>query len=49
MQAEMAKIEQCINCGVCKTKCPYELDTPALLRKNYDDYRRVLAGEVSVD
>ncbi len=49
MQAEMAKIEQCINCGVCKTKCPYELDTPALLRKNYDDYRRVLAGEVCVD
>lgn len=49
MQAEMCKIEDCISCGVCKTKCPYELDTPALLRKNYEDYRRVLAGEVKVD
>ncbi len=49
MQAEMKKIESCISCGVCKTKCPYELDTPALLRKNYEDYKRVLAGEVKVD
>lgn len=49
MQAEMRKIEDCVSCGVCKTKCPYELDTPALLRKNYEDYRRVLAGEVKVD
>lgn len=49
MQKEMQKIESCISCGVCKTKCPYELDTPALLRKNYEDYKRVLAGEVKVD
>ena len=32
----------------CKSKCPYELDTPALLEKNYEDYRQVLAGKVSV-
>lgn len=49
MQAEMRKIEGCVSCGVCKTKCPYELDTPALLRRNYEDYKRVLAGEVKVD
>ena len=49
MQAEMRKIESCISCGVCKTKCPYELDTPDELRKNYEDYKRVLAGEVKVD
>lgn len=49
MQEEMRKIEDCISCGECKTKCPYELDTPALLRKNYEDYQRVLAGEVKVD
>lgn len=48
MQAEMAKIENCLNCGKCKTKCPYELNTPELLRKNLEDYKRVLAGEVSV-
>ena len=48
MQAEMKKIEGCLNCRQCAKKCPYELDTPALLRKNYEDYKRVLAGEVAV-
>lgn len=48
MQAEMAKIEQCLNCGMCKTKCPFELNTPELLRKNLEDYKRVLSGEVTV-
>ncbi len=47
-QANMKQIENCINCGACKSKCPYELDTPALLRENLADYKRVLAGEVSV-
>lgn len=47
-QAEMKKIEECINCKQCTKKCPYELDTPALLKKNYEDYQKVLAGEVSV-
>lgn len=48
MQAEMAKIENCLHCGKCKTKCPYELDTPELLARNLEDYKRVLAGEVTV-
>ncbi len=48
MQAEMAKIENCLHCGKCKTKCPYELDTPELLIRNLEDYKRVLAGEVTV-
>ncbi len=47
-QNEMKKIETCIECGSCKKKCPYELDTPALLRKNYEDYKKVLSGSVSV-
>ena len=41
-QAKMKKIEDCINCGKCKQKCPYGLDTPALLRKNYEDYKTFL-------
>ena len=45
MQAEMRKIEGCISCGACRAKCPYELDIPALLRANLDDYRKVLSGE----
>lgn len=48
MQAEMKKIEGCLECGACRTKCPYGLDTPTLLRKNYEDYKKVLAGEVKV-
>ena len=47
-QQEMEKIEECLHCRVCTTRCPYELDTPKLLRKNLEDYRKVLAGEVSV-
>ncbi len=48
MQEKMKKIENCLHCGKCKSKCPYGLDTPALLERNYEDYKRVLAGEVSV-
>lgn len=47
-QKEMKNIENCIECGACISKCPYELDTPALLKKNYEDYKRVLAKEVTV-
>lgn len=48
-QKEMKKIESCINCRQCVAKCPYNLDTPELLRKNYEDYKKILAGEVSVE
>ena len=49
MQEEMKKIENCLECGQCIKKCPYELNTPELLKKNYEDYKKVLAGEVSVN
>ncbi len=38
----MQKIEDCINCGKCKSMCPYGLDTPTLLKKNYEDYKTFL-------
>ncbi len=44
-QEKMKKIEDCLHCGRCKSKCPYGLDTPALLEKNYKDYREILAGK----
>lgn len=47
-QAEMEKITSCIHCYSCASKCPYELDTPKLLEKNYADYQEVLAGRVKV-
>ncbi len=48
VQEKMKKIENCLHCDQCKSKCPYGLDTPGLLARNYEDYKRVLAGEVSV-
>lgn len=48
-QEMMKKIEGCLHCGQCSTKCPYDLDTPALLQKNYEDYKKILAGVVNVD
>ena len=47
-QGEMTKIENCVDCGICKTKCPYGLDTPNLLRKNLLDYRKIISGEIEV-
>lgn len=47
-QENMKKIEDCIDCGKCMEKCPYELNIPELLRKNYEDYKKVLAGEINV-
>lgn len=47
-QEMMKKIEGCLHCNKCRGKCPYELDTPALLERNYEDYKRILAGEIQV-
>ena len=47
-QEEMKKIEGCLHCNKCMSKCPYELPTPDLLQRNYEDYKKVLAGEVLV-
>ncbi len=47
-QEEMKKIENCLHCHSCSKKCPYELDTPTLLEENYEDYKRILSGEVKV-
>jgi predicted aldo/keto reductase-like oxidoreductase len=42
---EMLKIESCVECGICKTRCPYELDIPNLLKKNLKDYKEILEGK----
>ncbi|MCQ2524981.1 MAG: aldo/keto reductase [Lachnospiraceae bacterium] len=47
-KAKMMNIENCLNCGKCKSKCPYGLDTPALLRRNLEDYKMILAGQINV-
>lgn len=44
-QEKMKKIEDCRHCDGCKKKCPYGLDTPELLKKNYEDYKEILGGK----
>ena len=44
-QEKMKLIEKCLHCGKCKSHCPYGLDTPTLLEKNYKDYQEILAGK----
>ena len=45
-QEKMFKIKECIDCGLCLSKCPYGLNTPELLRKNLEDYENILANGV---
>ncbi len=45
VQEKMKKIEDCLHCGKCKERCPFGLDTPALLEENYKDYQEILAGK----
>lgn len=44
-QENMKKIEECLHCNKCSSRCPYGLDTPTLLQENYKDYEEVLAGK----
>ena len=47
-QEMMLNVENCLECGHCKAHCPYELDTPALLKQNLLDYKNILAGKATV-
>ena len=47
-QGLMGKIDECIDCGLCKSRCPYGLDIPNLLRKNLADYRNILSGKTKI-
>ena len=48
MQEQMRKVEDCVECGQCMTRCPYGLNIPVLLRKSYEDYKKIVAGEVDI-
>ena len=44
---EMHRIDNCINCRACASRCPYSLDTPALLKHMlayYDDFYHAHGG-----
>lgn len=48
-QNEMKKIENCVECGLCMTRCPYELNIPELLKKNYNDYFEIIRTGIIPD
>lgn len=35
---KMERTKDCVQCGACKSRCPYDLDTPELVRASYEDY-----------
>ena len=41
-QEKMKKVDDCIHCDNCKNHCPYGLDTPELLKKNWIDYQNFI-------
>ncbi len=41
-RAKLAKAGECIECGECAKLCPYNLNTPELVRKNFEDYNHYL-------
>jgi len=42
----MRKIETCIDCGDCRSRCPYGLDPTVLLKKSLADYEQFYAEHV---
>ncbi len=41
---KMHRIDNCLHCNACKSRCPYGLDTPALLAANLRDYDQFYAA-----
>lgn len=40
---QMQLITKCIGCGQCKSRCPYQLDTPSILKGMLEDYEAFYA------
>lgn len=48
-QEYMKKIENCIGCEAYASRCPYSLNPPELLRRNYEEYKEIIAGNIPLD
>jgi predicted aldo/keto reductase-like oxidoreductase len=40
---KMERSLECARCGICSSRCPYELDAPSLIEASYADYRQFAA------
>ena len=45
---ESAADDDGAHCGKCASRCPYGLDTPALLQRNWEDYQNILNGKTII-
>lgn len=45
---KMLRIQACLHCNACKSRCPYGLDTPALLADNLADYQQFRASHTVI-
>lgn len=46
---KMGLVEKCLGCGKCKSKCPYQLDIPNLLKRNYEDFKEHWARKAELN
>lgn len=45
---KMNHISDCIECGICSSKCPYGLDTPSLLKEMQRDYNEFYESHIGL-
>lgn len=46
---KMHKINDCVECGLCKERCPYHLDIPTLLKRNLADFEEHWARKAELN
>ena len=39
----------CVECGLCKERCPYHLDIPTLLKRNLEDFNEHWARKAELN
>jgi aryl-alcohol dehydrogenase-like predicted oxidoreductase len=42
-QEKMGHVDDCIECGLCDTRCPYNLSPRNMVKKNYKEYKEWLS------
>ena len=46
---KMQKVNDCVECGLCKERCPYHLDIPSLLKRNLEDFNQHWARKAELN